>query len=80
MKSVSKNIPLFKSGDRYIHYTKHGGINTGIVRKIITEKVITILPDQTTIHYIRYSIINESGIIYDIDGTDGQFFKISYLL
>lgn len=82
MKSITKKIPLFKPGDKYIHFTKYGGINTGTVQHIRTTRVLrtfnsnNLHPIHNQIEYIKYTIIIQNGVQLDIDGSDGLIYKV----
>ena len=75
MNSIGKKIPLFKVGDRYIHFTKYGGINTGIVRNVRALTTIHLAQDEKYM-FDKWYIINEVGISLELDGTDGQIYKL----
>ena len=80
MKSITKKIPLLKSGDKYIHFTKYGGINTGIIQQVKTARVVRIInfnfDTNNRVEYIKHTIITQNGIELEIDGSDGQIYKI----
>jgi len=75
MNSISKKIPLFKVGDRYIHFTKHGGINTGVVRNVRALTTLHLTQNEKYM-FDKWYIINEVGISLELDGTDGQIYKL----
>lgn len=75
MKKIYKKIPRFKVGDKYIHYTKYGGVNIGVIADIIETKC-SRYTNGRHYFYSSWSIKNEIGIIINIDGSDGQFFKL----
>ena len=63
----------FKEGDKYIHFTKYGGVNRGIVKKVSSITVSSI-PQRCT--YIVPTITTDSGVTLLLNGTDGDFYKI----
>jgi hypothetical protein len=73
MNIIKLKIPKFKVGDEYIHFTKYGGVNKGIVRRIIPTTVFNL---QHGCKYEKYDIVNDLGIMINIDGTDGLVYKI----
>jgi hypothetical protein len=76
MKSITKKIPLLKSGDKYIHFTKYGGINTGIIQQVKTARVVRIINFNNRVEYIKHTIITQNGIELELDGSDGEIYKI----
>jgi len=79
MDSITRKIPHFKVGDKYIRFSKYGGITTGeIVRINQTIVVNCIKENNQSVKYVytRYSIVNDIGIRYDIDGDDGLIYKL----
>ena len=74
MNIVYRKIPYFKVGDKYIHFTKYGGVNTGVINRIVSGLVIN---NKFNCTYTKYSIVNEIGVVIDIDGTDGKVYKIN---
>jgi hypothetical protein len=64
----------FKEGDSYIQFTKYGGVNRGKVDRIRDVQVVDVI---NRVIYQRISIVNEKGISYDLDGSDGQFFLVN---
>jgi hypothetical protein len=64
---------IFNPGDRYVHFTKRGGVNRGVVKEIHTTHIVDT---KNGLVYLKISLINELGIIYDLDGTDGKFYPI----
>lgn len=65
---------MFEEGDKYIHFTKRGSINKGIIKTVGTVRVIDT---NNQVSYDKMYMINEKGIHYQLDGTDGQFYKVS---
>jgi hypothetical protein len=64
---------IFKSGDKYIHFTKRGSVNRGVVQRI--DEVHVTDTDNCCVYY-RYYMVNEKNISYSLDGDDGRFYKI----
>lgn len=63
---------MLKKGDKYIHFTKYGGVNFGVVKRIWEVTVIDI---DNGCRYLRPHFTNESGLAYDMF-KDGRFYKI----
>lgn len=64
---------MFKQGDKYIHYTKYGGVNIGEV------KDVTFINGVDTNNKVVYQvphIITTNGIILSLNGDDGNIYKI----
>ena len=78
MNITNRKIPLFKVGDKYIRISQYGGITTGEIVRIVPTKVIHLTKGNNSqkFVYTKYSIVNENGIVYDIGGSDGCFYKI----
>ena len=64
---------MFKEGDRYIHFTKYGGVNKGIVEWYGTQ--INWDTDNMVAYHLPY-IKSTKGIIIHLNGEDGRVFKI----
>lgn len=65
---------MFKTGDKYIHYTKYGGVNIGEVKDINITKCIDI---SNKVVYDRLVIITTNNIVLETDGSDGRIYKIN---
>lgn len=65
---------MFQEGDKYIHFTKRGSINKGTIKTIGTVRVIDT---NNKVSYDKMYMVNEKDIHYQLDGTDGQFYKVS---
>jgi len=63
----------FTPGSTYIHFTKYGGINKGIVKRV--GETIKWDTDNMVAYHIPY-IETTVGHIIHLDGTDGRAFKI----
>ena len=50
---------MFKSGDKYVHFTKYGGVNKGEVVK--TYSTHTVVDLNNKIRYKRHFIENTKG-------------------
>lgn len=65
---------MFEPGTKYIHFTKYGGVNIGVVKEVIK---------QTTFHlgkgvkWINIQILNDKNIVLNLDGTDGRIYEIT---
>ncbi len=65
---------MLKEGDSYVHFTKYGGIQRGIVESIRYTKGIST---TTLCVYEKPYMVNDRGIVYDLDGSDGKFYKVT---
>ena len=64
---------MFTKGDKYIHFTKYGGVNKGEVDYCgHTTRIDTI----NKVSYLAYRITNTVGITLQLDGSDGEIYKI----
>jgi energy-converting hydrogenase Eha subunit H len=64
---------MFKTGDRYIHFTKYGSVNFGIVKHVHEVNVI----DTTNgVIYASVSIITDKNSCLELDGSDGRIYRI----
>lgn len=64
---------MFKKGDKYIHFTKYGGVNKGEVEWVND----TICIDTVNkIKYTKTAIKTTKGVSLSLDGTDGRIYKI----
>lgn len=63
----------FKVGDSYIHFTKYGGVNRGIVKDI--GHVVSI-DTINRVDFLNVFIKNEKNISLFLDGSDGRIFKV----
>ena len=64
---------MFKENDGYIHFTKYGGVNKGVVRRV--GETIKWDTDNMVAYHIPY-IETNVGHIINLDGEDGRVFKI----
>lgn len=64
----------FKSGDKYIHFTKYGGVNKGVVDSIGYS---TCFDTANGCSYIKLHLRTTKGVVLQLDGSDGEIFKIS---
>ena len=64
---------MFKEGDNYIHFTKYGGVNKGIVEWYGT--VINWDFENKVAYHIPY-IKSTKGIVIHLNGEDGKVYKI----
>ncbi len=64
---------MLQKEDTYIHFTKYGGVNKGIVKDITYTLVIDT---ENKVSFKRYSIITNNNIILCLDGSDGQIYKV----
>lgn len=64
---------MFEVGDKYIHYTKYGGVNRGEVVAVNTTYVHDF-PNKCA--YERVSILTNNGVSLDLDGSDGKIYRV----
>jgi predicted DNA-binding protein (MmcQ/YjbR family) len=64
---------MFKHGDKYIHFTKYGGVNKGEVEWY--GETINWDTDNMVAYHIPY-IKSTKGIVIRLNGEDGKVFKI----
>ena len=65
---------MFKEGDRYIHFTKYGGVNKGEVQRYGQ----TMNHDyENEVVYVSTYIISTMGHVISLDGSDGRVYKIN---
>jgi hypothetical protein len=65
---------MFKKGDKYIHFTKYGGVNKGEVADIHT---VIVWDTDNCCTFEKISILTTKGFSLCLDGTDGKIFKIN---
>ena len=66
-------MEMFKKGDKFIHFTKHGGVNKGEVSDF---HLTTVWDTANLCTYQSVSIFTTNGVRLDLDGTDGRIYKI----
>lgn len=64
---------MFKPGDKFILYTKYGGVVKGEVKEILE---ITGIDTTNKVNYVYTKLLTTNDIIYSMDGTDGKLYKI----
>jgi len=64
---------MFKSGSKYIHFTKYGGINKGEVKSYGETHV---MDTKNCVEYLKPHIITTKNILLELDGSDGTIFKV----
>jgi hypothetical protein len=65
---------MFKEGDKYIQFTKYGSVNKGIIKHC---GVVSYIDTNNGVTYQKPYIVNEKNIHYELDGTDGRFYKVT---
>jgi hypothetical protein len=65
---------MFIAGDKFIHYTKYGGVNIGEVQSINITKCFDT---NNKVVYDRLVIITTNSVALDTDGSDGRIYKIN---
>lgn len=68
---------MFKKGDKYIHFTKYGGINKGEVE---FEGGWLVIDRNNGVMYDQRFIKTTKGFLLQLDGTDGQVYKITEVI
>jgi len=66
-------MEMFKKGDKFIHFTKYGGVNKGEVAEI---QGVTNWDKTNLCTYVIYRIFTNNGFSLNLDGTDGRIYKI----
>lgn len=66
-------INMFKTGDKFIHFTKYGGVNKGEVSDF---HYTTVWDTANLCRYQSVSIFTTNGVRLNLDGTDGRIYKI----
>lgn len=64
---------MFKPGDKFIHFTKYGGVNRGEVQRLHS---ITVWDTKNLCKYEVISIFTTKGVKLNLDGTDGLVYKV----
>lgn len=64
---------MLRAGDHYIHFTKYGGVNKGIVKRIAYSNV---WDGANKVVYKRPHIITQNNFNLELDGSDGRVYKI----
>ena len=64
----------FEEGDKYIHFTKYGGINKGVIKHC---GVVNHIDTKNGVTYQKPYIINEKNVHYDLGGDDGKFYRVT---
>lgn len=65
---------MFVKGDKFVHYTKYGGVNIGEVKEVNMVKCIDA---NNKVIYDKPVIITTNNIALDTDGSDGRIYKIN---
>lgn len=66
-------MEMFKKGDKFIQFTKHGGVNKGEVSDL---HLTTVWDTVNLCRYQSVSIFTTNGVRLDLDGSDGRIYKI----
>ncbi len=64
---------MFEKGDKYIHFTKYGGINKGEVEYF---GYVTVIDSVNGVQYKKYYIVTTKKISLELDGSDGKIYKV----
>lgn len=64
----------FKVGDLYVHYTRYGGRNKGMVKEIHKATAYDI---ETATAYEKYSLINTNNVMISLNGEDGKVYRVA---
>ena len=65
---------MFEEGDKYIQVTKSGSVTKAVIKYC---GVVNCIDTINGVSYQRPYIVNEKNIHYDLDGTDGKFYKVT---
>lgn len=65
---------MFETGDKFIHYTKYGGVNIGEVKEV---NVVKCIDAGNKVIYDKPVIITTNNVALDTDGSDGRIYKIN---
>jgi hypothetical protein len=65
-------METFKKGDKFIHFTKYGGVNVGEVLDL-TETIVT--DTVNCCFYVKHSLLTTKGIFLNLDGSDGKIYR-----
>jgi predicted PolB exonuclease-like 3'-5' exonuclease len=65
---------MFKEGDKYIHFTKYGGINKGVVSEFFNTHCVDT---KNCVSYEVPHVRNENGIVLNLR-EDGLIYKITH--
>jgi len=68
-----ETINMFEKGDKFIHFTKYGGVNRGEVEEI---RELNVWDINNLCTYIKYSIFTTNGVSLNLDGSDGKIYKV----
>lgn len=66
---------MFNPGDKYIHFTKYGGVNFGEVKSFGFHEIID---GRLGIHYLVPHISTVKKFNLSLDGSDGKICKINH--
>ena len=64
---------MFCKGDSYIRFTKYGSVIKGTVKSVGESYA---LDTEHKVRYIKKYIITNSGILVNLDGSDGLVYKV----
>lgn len=65
---------MFNKGDKYIHFTKQGGVNIG---EVLWYSEVFVHDHEREIVYKEPYIKTTKGFCLNLDGSDGKVYKIS---
>jgi hypothetical protein len=68
---------MFKKGDKFVHFTKYGGVNIGLVHHY--GEILCYDLDNLVV-YKSFQIVTTQGVTLQLDGTDGQVYLIDHEL
>lgn len=66
-----------KEGDTYIRFTKYGSVIVGTVKSIGS---INVVDSENKVYYKKPYMVTNKNISINLDGTDGQIFKVEKTL
>lgn len=65
---------MFEKDDKIIRFTKYGSVNISIVKDVTYTYVID---GYNRVMYEKWSIITDKNILLELDGSDGQIYKVT---
>ena len=65
---------MFEEGDKYIQFTKYGSVNKGTIKHC---GVVSCIDTINGVTYQKPYIVNEKNIHYELDGSDGRFYRVT---
>lgn len=64
---------MFNTGDKYIHFTRFGGVNLGEVDSVVEVNSMDL---EHGVTIVKFAIKTTKGLLLYLDGEDGQIYKV----